>query len=140
MSKPPQLFDFLKSIGERGGDEHMLDDPVALKAYNMFMVTRGLAQNQGTLSVANELNRCGFTDKQLHYAFAYHATPKAKRYGGWAKKAPMSEDVEFVRGFYECNEERALEMIKLMTKEQLEQLKARDQKGGLVQTKTNRKK
>lgn len=137
--KAPSLFDFLKAIGEKGGDAQMLADPMAAKAYSPFMVTRGLAQNQGTLAVAHELNKHVITDKTLHFAMAFHAVTKSKRYGGWAKRAPKSEDMETVQNYYNVSEVRAEEMLTLLTPEQLAILKQRMDQGGAAQTTKNRK-
>lgn len=129
-TKAPSLFDFLKAVNESGGDRNILDSEEAYKAYSPFMVSRGVAQSLNTVMLAQELNKCVVTDKNMHYAFLFHSIKKQRRYSKWSKKEEKSEDLELIKHVYQVNEDRAVSYLELLDDEQLKQIREYADKGG----------
>lgn len=130
--KPPSLFDFLKAVNESGGDRNILDSEEAYKAYSPFMVGRGVAQSLNTVMLAQELNKCVVTDKDMHFDFLFHSIKKQKRYAKWARKEDKPEDLELIKQVYQVNEDRALSYLELLDDEQLKQIRESYDKGGQI--------
>ena len=60
-------FDYLNSINLTKQD--IMVDDICEKAYNSFMVNRGLSYFADTVVIANEMNRHHQTDNKLQYQF-----------------------------------------------------------------------
>lgn len=110
----------------------MLDTEEALKAYSPFMVNRGVAQAMNTVMFAQEMNKRGVQDKEMHFAFLFNVVKKAKRYAKWSKKEAISDDILLVQEVYQVNQERAVEFLELLSPEQLQQLREYNDKGGQI--------
>lgn len=120
------LFDIVGDItfGKKG----ILENDEDFKGYPQFMINRALMQNKDTVHAAAIMNRLGNIDNRMHYDFLMAMIPKRKRYGKWAKKSVP--DIKFIMEHYECNEKRALEILDVLTDEQLKTVKDRVFKGG----------
>ena len=60
-------FDYLNSINY--SKENIMHDNLDEKAYNSFMVNRGLSYFNDTVIYANEMNRYAHIDSKLQYDF-----------------------------------------------------------------------
>jgi hypothetical protein len=126
----PTLFDFLKAINENGGNPALLESEEAFKAYNPFIINRGVAQSLNTVLFAQEANKAVITDKEMHYAYLFHSVKKSKRFSKWPKKEETSEDLLLVQRAYQVNLERAAEHLKLLSPDDLTFLRGLEDKGG----------
>lgn len=124
-------FDYLNSINTtkknlmRGSD----NDELAEKDYLPFMVNRGLSYFQDTIALANEMNRYHDVDKKMQYEFLINIIRPRKRFSKWFKKEEDS-DIEAVKEYYGYNDQRASQALSILTKEQLQIIKSRLEKGG----------
>lgn len=124
-------FDYLNSINTtkknlmRGSD----NDELAEKDYLPFMVNRGLSYFQDTVALANEMNRYHDVDKKMQYEFLINIIRPRKRFSKWFKKEEDS-DIEAVKEYYGYNDQRASQALSILTKEQLQIIKSRLEKGG----------
>lgn len=99
------------------------------KAYVTFMVNRGLGQFADCVLLANEMNIAPHLDKKLQFDFLYHTVKKGKRFSKW-EKASEDATVELLCEFYSYSEQYAKSIVDLFSEEDLNNLKARTQKGG----------
>lgn len=120
-------FDFINSINGKSKIEW---DDVTEKSYSPFIINRGLSFNMQTILFANAMNKYPLLDKKMQYDFYFNGVPKGKRFDRWQKKLAEEDDVKLVKNFYDINTDRALEVLKLLTKEQLEVIKQKMSKGG----------
>lgn len=120
-------FDFLNAVNHT--KEDIMIDDVAEKAYNSFMVNRGLSYFHDTALIANEMNINHHLDNRLQFDFLINIIRKKKRFSKWAK-AHKIDDVEVVKEYYGYSNEKARQAIKLLSSEQLDELKKKVYKGG----------
>lgn len=102
---------------------------LAEKDYSPFLVNRALSYFIDTIMYANEINRVNHIDSKLQNDYYLNSIRSAKRFSKWAKPVE-STDIESIQEYYNVNYNRALEISKALTKEQLDLIKIRIIKGG----------
>jgi len=106
----------------------MIDDDCE-KAYNSFMVNRGLSYFPDTINIANEMNRHHQIDNKLQYQFLINMIRKRKRFSKWAK-AQKESDIDAVKEYYGYNNEKARQALTLLSPDQITIIKNKVSKGG----------
>ena len=120
-------FEFLNDINY--GKSNIMVDDITEKAYNAFMVNRGLSYFNDTVLMANEMNLNAHLDNRLQFDFLINIVRKKKRFSKWAK-AQISDDVEVVKEYYGYSNEKAKQALTLLTSDQINELKKKVYKGG----------
>ena len=120
-------FDYMNSINYTKKDI-MIDD-IDEKAYNSFMINRGLSYFNDTVALANEMNFAHHLDKKLQYHFLINMTRKKKRFSKWFKPETES-DIEAVKEYYGYSNEKARTALTLLSPEQIKVIKEKVNKGG----------
>tara|TARA_B100000941_G_scaffold166868_1_gene118827 strand:+ start:1199 stop:1576 length:378 start_codon:yes stop_codon:yes gene_type:complete len=106
----------------------MIDD-IAEKAYNPFMINRQLSYFPDTVLAANEMNRHHHVDNRLQFDFFINIIRKRKRFSKWFKPEQIS-DLETVKEYYGYSNEKARQVLTLLSTEQMNELKNKVAKGG----------
>jgi len=83
------FFDYLNAIN--GSKTDLIVDDASEKAYNPFMVNRGLSYFRDTVFYANEMNRYYGLDKKLQFAFLLNSVAARKRFSKWFKAEKLGE-------------------------------------------------
>lgn len=96
---------------------------------HIFIVNRALSMNVDTVLYANEMNANYNLDPLLQYDYIINTLRKKKRYSKWAKSSSIL-DIEIVKEFYNYNEQRAREVLPLLSTEHLEEIKNKMSRGG----------
>lgn len=96
--------------------------------YVPFVINRHFSFGKNTLPFAAALNSYPGLDKKLQYDFYYHSLPKKKQFNKW-HKGKKPEDLEAVMEYYNCSYLKAMEVINVLTSEQMSILKSRLFKG-----------
>lgn len=122
-------FEYVNSINYTKKD--IMEDDVAEKAYNPFMVNRSLSYFQDTILAANEMNRLHATDNKLQYHFFLSLVRKRKRFSKWVKPDEIA-DIEVVKEYYGYSQEKARQVLPLLNGEQLAALREKVNRGGRV--------
>ena len=120
-------FEYLNSINYTKKD--IMVDDIAEKEYNSFMVNRSLSYFPDTVLAANEMNRYHQIDNLLQFHFLINIIRKRKRFSKWDKKKNDS-DVEVIKEYYGYNEEKALQVLNILSTDQLNELYKKVYKGG----------
>ena len=120
-------FQYLNAINDTKQD--LMVDDLAEKSYNSFMVNRGLSYFKDTVLFANEMNRHHHLDSRLQFDFLINIIRKRKRFSKWIKPDTAS-DVEVVKEYYGYSNEKARQVLTLLTSEQINDLKKKVYKGG----------
>jgi len=120
-------FDYLNSINLTKQDI-MIDDDCE-KAYNSFMVNRGLSYFPDTIIIANEMNRHHQIDNKLQYQFLINMIRKRKRFSKWAK-AQKESDIDAVKEYYGYSNEKSRQALTLLSPDQITIIKNKVSKGG----------
>ena len=113
-------FQYLNAINDT--KQNIMVDDITEKGYNSFMVNRGLSYFKDTVLFANEMNRHHHLDNRLQFDFR-------KRFSKWIKPDTLS-DVEVVKEYYGYSNEKARQVLTLLTSEQINDLKKKVYKGG----------
>jgi len=127
MSNSLSPFDFLNDINY--AKQNIMVDDIAEKQYNPFMINRGLSYFNDTVLMANEMNLNTHLDNRLQFDFFMNIIRKRKRFSKWFKPETAS-DVEAVKTYYGYSNEKARQVLSLLTKDQIEVLKKKVNKGG----------
>jgi len=120
-------FDYLNSINLTKQD--IMVDDICEKAYNSFMVNRGLSYFADTVIIANEMNRHHQADNKLQYQFLINMIRKRKRFSKWAK-AQKESDIDAVKEYYGYSNEKARQALTLLSPDQITIIKNKVSKGG----------
>jgi hypothetical protein len=117
-------FDYVNSINHTKQDI-MVDE----NTYNPFMVNRSLSNFADTVIFANEMNRYHHLDNRLQYSFLINSIRKRKRFSKWAKPE-VENDIEVVKEYYGYSNEKARQVLPLISPSQMETIKKKVNKGG----------
>jgi len=122
-------FDYVKAI--QSTKEDMIVDDLSEKEYNPFIVNRALSMGIDTVLQANEMNQRHHLGKKLQFDFLLNSISKRKRFDKW-QKADKSEDLEYVKAYYNYSYPKAVSAISVLTNEQLDYIKKKiTNKGGV---------
>lgn len=122
-------FDFLKQI--QTGKQDLMKDPQCEKEYVPFVVNRALSYDMDTILFANEMNARHHADKKLQFHYLINIIRARKRpFHKWSK--PETSDViDAVKTFFEYSDRKAAEALRILSKEQVDQIKQKTNKGGM---------
>jgi len=120
-------FEYLNAINYT--KQNIMVDDITEKAYNPFMVNRSLSYFNDTALIANEMNINHHLDNRLQFDFFINIVRKKKRFSKWNKPETVS-DVEVVKEYYGYNNEKARQVLSLLTSEHIDELKKKVYKGG----------
>jgi hypothetical protein len=117
-------FDYVTSINYSKKD--VMEDE---KTYNSFMVNRSLSYFSDTVILANEMNRYHHLDNRLQYQFLINIVRKRKRFSKWLKPE-VENDIELVKEYYGYSNEKARQVMSLLSPSQIATIKKKVYKGG----------
>ena len=126
MSNP---FDYVNSILQN--KKNLIVDEQTEKDYVPFLTNRSLSYHRDCVLFANEMNRRPFLDKKLQNSFLINTIRSKKRpFAKWVK-SEKSDDIECIKHYYGFSDSKAREALRLLSKEQIQQLKEKTESGGL---------
>jgi|TARA_B110000467_G_scaffold157976_1_gene173454 hypothetical protein len=99
------------------------------KDYNAFMVNRGLSYFPDTVLYANEMNKYHHLDSRLQFDFLINIVRKRNRFSKW-NKSSESEDINAIKIYYGYSNEKARDVLPLLSNANLNTIKGRIQHGG----------
>ena len=100
------------------------------RSYSKFMVGRALSNYPDTVLIANELNKFSTLDNKLHYDFCINIVKPFKRpYAKWFKKVEAA-DLQVVKEYYGYSDAKAMDVLNVLTADQVSELKNKLNKGG----------
>ena len=120
-------FKFTDAINYTKQD--IMTDDITEKAYNSFLINRSLSYFPDTVLAANEMNRNHHIDNRLQFDFFINIIRKRKRFSKWFKPEQIS-DLEIVKEYYGYSNEKARQILTLLSTEQINELKTKVAKGG----------
>ena len=118
-------FELIKSISNSKKD--ILENE---KDYNAFMVNRGLSYFPDTVIYANEMNKYHHLDASLQYQFLINIVRKRNRFSKW-NKSTESEDIKTIKNYYGYSNEKARDVLPLLSNENLNIIRGKIQHGGI---------
>ena len=115
-----------------------LDQPQEFK-YNQWRTNTSLSNFIDTIAYADNMNMAYHLSDKLHYQYLFYSVRKVKRYG--KKKTEEDKKLEreikkeqeliaLIQEYYKYNIVRAKEALKLLTREQIDVIRKKQEKGG----------
>ena len=93
------------------------------------MINRGLSYFPDTVLYANEMNMNEQIDNELQYSFLINIIRKRKRFSKW-NKTSESDDIKSIKEYYGYSNEKARDVLPLLTNNELKLIKERIHHGG----------
>ena len=123
-----QLKDYLYSINQ--SKKNILDDDIdAERGYPPYIINRCLSSFTDTVLYSNEMNKNPHLSKKMQYDFFINSVKPRKRFSPWARKDSI-DYLELVKEYYGYNDDKALQALRILTKDQLDNIKKALCKGG----------
>ena len=123
-----QLKDYLYSINQ--SKKNILDsDEDAVRKYPAYVVNRCLSSFTDTILFVNEMNKNSHLPNKLQYDFLLNSVKPRKRFSPWARKDSI-DYLDVVKEYYGYNDDKALQALRILTKDQLDHIKKLLNKGG----------
>lgn len=123
-----ELKDWLNSINNTK-ENLVSDDPNVIKSYPPYIINRCLSSHIDAILFANEMNRNHHLDKDLQYSFYLNSLRKKKRFSPWLRKDKVN-NLDIVKQYYNYSNEKAMQALKILSREQLDFIKQRLDTGG----------
>ena len=123
-----ELKDWLNSINLN--KKNLIDEDSSVeKEYPPYIINRCLSGHLDTVMLVNEMNMCSFLPKKMQYDFYMNCVRKKKRFSPWMRKDEI-DNLNVVKRYYECSNEKAKEILKILNKEQVNFIKSKFEIGG----------
>ena len=123
-----ELKDWLNSINQT--KKNLIDeDPSIEKDYAPYIVNRIYSGHLDAIMFANEMNMYNFLPKKMQYDFFINTLRVKKRFSPWLRKDEI-KDLDYVKRYYGYSNEKAKQIIKILSKEQLNFIKSKFETGG----------
>ncbi len=123
-----ELKDWLNSINKT--KKNLIDnDPSLEKEYSPYVINHCLSGYIDCVMYANEMNITPNLDKKLQYDFYINTLRVKSRFSTWLHK-DVIKDLEHVKRYYQYNNEKAQQALKILTSEQLNFIKSKFETGG----------
>ena len=104
-------------------------DPTSKNSYPPYIINRCLSGHLDCVLFVNEMNKYHFLDRDLQYSFYLNTVRKRKRFSPWLRKDKI-EDLDYVKQYYGYSNEKALQVLKILSNEQINFIKQRLEIGG----------
>ena len=123
-----ELKDWKKSINFN--KENLIkENPDIVKQYPPFIVNKCLSGHLDAIMFANEMNKNHHLDKDMQYSFLLNSLRKKKRFSPWIRKDKI-DDLDAIKQYYGYSNEKSKEALRILSKEQINFIKSKIEKGG----------
>ena len=133
-----KLGDFLKAINQTKKNV-MDEDPLTEKEYPPFVVNRTLSYFLDTVLHANEINVHPHADNKLQFDHLLNSIRSNRRFTRWLKPEE-DKDLDAIKEYYGYSNQKARDVLNILTGEQLSLIHNRLNKGGLNNDRNRREK
>ena len=105
------------------------EDPLLEKEYPPYIINRCFSGHIDSIMFANELNKYPNLSKKLQYDFFLNSLRKKKRFSPWLRKDQI-KNLDLIKQYYGYSNEKAKQVLNILTKEQLSFMRDRLETGG----------
>ena len=124
-----ELKDWLNSINY--SKKNLIDeDPDIEKKYPAYIINRCMSGHLDAIMYANEMNLYHNLSSKLQYDFLLNILRSKKRFSPWVKKEEL-KNLDYVKRYYGYSNEKAKQVLPLLSKEQLTFIQEKLERGGL---------
>ena len=133
-----KLGDFLTSINQ--SKKNIMDeDALTEKEYLPFVVNRTLSYFLDTVMYANEINTHPHLDNKLQFDYLLNSIRSNRRFTRWLKPEE-NKDLYAIKQYYGYNDQKAKDVLNILTGDQLSLIHKRLNMGGLKNDRNRQKK
>ena len=123
-----ELKDWLNSINQT--KKNLIDEDLSIeKDYPPYIINRCYSGHLDAVMFANEMNKYNFLPKKMQYDFFINTLRVKKRFSPWLRKDEI-KDLDYVKRYYGYSNEKAKQILKILSKEQLNFIKSKFETGG----------
>jgi Bacteriophage clamp loader A subunit len=120
------------------GKEFTIEDD-DYKTINSFLLNQALSYHLDCIFLVAEMNKNYHLDKKLQYDFLNLAIKKKKRkFQSWVKTT-KDENIEIIKKYFGYSTNKALEIINILSENDIQMMKDSMDTGGSENAKTKRK-
>ena len=105
------------------------EEPDLEKQYPSYIVNRCMSGHIDAILLANEMNKRPNLPKKLQYDFFLNSIRRRKRYSPWLRKEE-TENLDLVKRYYGYSNEKAKQVLNILTREQFSFIRDRLETGG----------
>ena len=116
----------------------MDEDALTESEYPPFVVNRTLSYFLDTVMYANEINTHSHIDNKLQFDYLLNSIRSNKRFTRWLKP-DGNNDLDAIKEYYGYSNQKAKDVLDILTGDQLSLIHNRLNKGGLKNDRTRRK-
>jgi hypothetical protein len=126
----PDLFkEIIPSILQT--KKSVIHDDIDAKDYTPFVVNRALSYHLDCVLYSNEMNLYPELDKDLQYQYLLNTVRSMKRkFQPW-QKSEADKNIECVKTYFGYSNQKAKEALRILTDEQIAEIKRKTDKGGV---------
>jgi hypothetical protein len=126
----PDLFkEIIPSILQTG--KSVMRDELDYRDYKPFMVNRALSYHMDCILHVNELNKSPSIEPDMQYSYLLNTIrPMKRKFQPW-QKANKDKDIECIKTFFGYSDQKATEALRILTDEQIAEIRKRTDKGGV---------
>ena len=127
----PDLFkEIIPSILQT--KKSVFQDQYDYKDYKHFVVNRALSYHMDCVLYVNEMNIHTGIDQDMQYSYLLNTIrPMKRKFQPW-QKSEVDKDIECVKQYFGYSNEKAKEALRILTDEQVAEIKAKTTKGGVT--------
>ena len=123
-----ELKDWLNSINQT--KKNLIDEDSSIeKDYPPYIINRCYSGHLDAVMFANEMNMYNFLPKKMQYDFFINTLRVKKRFSPWLRKDEI-KNLDYVKRYYGYSNEKAKQILKILSKEQLNFIKSKFETGG----------
>jgi hypothetical protein len=119
-------FDYVDLILQKKKAEGDLD----FKDYAPFIINRSLSYHLDCVPYVNEMNLWPNLDKDMQYQYFLNSIrPMKRKFAPW-QKSNKDENIDCVKTYFGYSNQKAKEALRILTDEQIAEIKIKTDKGG----------
>jgi len=109
----------------------VINDEIDQKDYVPFVVNRALSYHMDCILYANEMNLNSGLDKDMQYQYLLNSVrPMKRKFQPW-QKSNVVNDLDCVKEYFGYSNVKAKEALRILSDEQLRQIREKTHKGGV---------
>jgi hypothetical protein len=126
----PDLFkEIIPSILQT--KKSVINDDIDVKDYVPFVVNRAMSYHMDCVLYVNELNLRPSIDKDMQYQYLLNTIrPMKRKFQPW-QKSEVDKNIDCVKTYFGYSNNKAKEALRILTDEQIAEIKRITEKGGV---------
>jgi hypothetical protein len=125
-------FDYVTAVSDSKKDlmRGTENDALSERDYSPWLTNKAFSYHPDAVLHANQMNELSHLDNKLQFDYYHSVLRKRKRFSKWSKPQD-DETINMICSYYKCNKQIGLSYLKILTKDQLNIIRQKQQKGGV---------